>query len=212
MGNNTFGRKAATFDSGFPVFRGIPERVVGIGKLLNAFVAGDTYPVGSPCSLEAGNAVKILPVWKVKATSVATTNTIITVFASDDLHTIKAGKIVMVVPATISGTGKAFAVTAVTNTIDGEQTFTVPTASIDAIVVGTFLALSASATEQAAQALYCQPTHLTYSQVSIETGDTIATASPVYKGYVFEKRLPFLPAVVKANIKANTFIYFDNVI
>lgn len=211
--NNTFGRKTATYDSGFPVWKGVPERVVGVGKLLNTIVEGENYPSGSPCSLEAANGVKILPVWKVKATQVTGgTNTEITVYRADSLFEIKAGMIIMVVPATIAGTGKAVAVTAVTNTVDGESTFTVVTSAIDAVTVGAFLALSASATAQAAQSLYCQPTHLTYSQILIETGDTVATASPVFKGYVFEKRIPYLPAIVKSNIRLNTDIYFDNVI
>jgi len=210
---NTFGRKTATYDSGFPVWKGVPERVVGVGKLLNAFAEGYNYPAGSPCSLEAANGVKILPTWKVKATSVTGgTNTIITVYRADGLHDIVAGKIVMVAPATIAGTGKAFAVTTVDNSVVGESTFTIVTAAADTIAVGTILALSASATEQAAQALYCQPTHLTYSQILIETGDTIATASPVFKGYVFEKRIPFLSPIMKANIRLNTDIYFDNII
>ena len=325
--SNTFGRQAVTYDSGFPVWKGIPERVVGVGKLLNPIVAGENFPVGSPCSLEAANGVKILPIWKVKATSVVDTNTVITVYRADGLYEIKAGQIVMVMPSTITGTGKAFAVTTVDNSVAGESTFTVATASLDApssatigkytlslstnptaddkitingvdyvfaaaaaadkiaigasatatcsnlediveaknadfnvvangatlvftqkvagigaiptmsvtqtgggtiaasiatttagvapatgIQVNGHLALSASATAQSGQALYCQPTHLTYSQILIGTGDTIATASPVYKGYVFEKRIPYLPAIVKANIRLNTDIYFDNVI
>jgi len=209
---NTFGRKTATYGSGFPVWKGVPERIVGVGKLLNTIVEGENYPAGSPCSLESANGVKILPTWKVKATSAVSTNTIITVYRADGLHEIKAGKIVMLAPATIAGTGKAFAVTTVDNSVDGESTFTIVTASGDTIAVGSILALSASTTEQAGQALYCQPTHLTYSQILIETGDTIATASPVFKGYVFEKRIPYISAIMKSNIRLHTDIYFDNVI
>jgi len=209
---NTFGRRTATYDSGFPVWKGIPERVVGVGKLLNTFAEGYNYPSGSPCSLEAANGVKILPIWKVKATSVVSTDTIITVYNADGLHELKAGKIIMVMPSTLAGTGKAFTVPTVDNSVAGESTITVATAAIDTVAVGTFLALSASATAQGAQSLYCIPTHLTYSQILIESGDTIATASPVFKGYVFEKRIPYLPAIVKTNIRLNTDIYFDNII
>lgn len=211
--SNTFGRRTETFESGIPVWRGVPKRVVGVGKLLNTITEGDNYPVGSPCSLEAANGVKILPIWKVKATELAgVTNTKITVYRADGLYEIKAGMIIMVVPATIAGTGKAIEVTTVDNSVANESSFTVVTANIDAVTTGTFLALSASTTAQSGQALYCQPTHLTYSQILIGEGDTIATASPVYEGYVFEKRIPYLPAIVKTNIKANTQIYFDNVI
>lgn len=210
--SNTFGRRTATYGSGFPVWKGIPERVVGVGKLLNPIIEGENFPIGSPCSLESGNGVKILPIWKVKATAVVDTNTTITVYRADGLFEIKAGQIIMVVPATIAGTGKAIAVTTVDNSVAGESSFTVVTANIDSVAVGTYLALSSSDVAGSGKSLYCQPTHLTYSQILIGAGDTVATASPVYKGYVFEKRIPYLPTVVKANIRLNTDIYFDNVI
>ena len=211
--SNTFGRRTETFESGVPVWRGVPKRVVGVGKLLNTLVEGENYPVGSPCSLEAANGVKILPIWKVKATEVTGgTNTQITVYRADGLYELKAGMMVMIMPATVAGTGKAIEVTTLTNTVAGESTFTVVTANIDAVTVGAYLALSSSTTAGSSKSLYCQPTHLTYSQILIGEGDTIATASPVYEGYLFEKRIPFLPAIVKANIRLNTDIYFDNVI
>ena len=212
--SNTFGRRTETFGTGYPVWRGVPKRVVSAGILLNTIAEGDNFPIGSPCSIETGGGIKILPIWKVKASEVVeTTNTKITVYRADGLPEIKAGKMVMVVPSTIAGTGKAIEVTTVDNSVAGESSFTIVTANIDAVTTGTYLALSSSATAGSAKSLYCQPTHLTYSQVLIGEGDTAASASPVYEGYVFEKRIPYLPAVVKANIKSNTpSIYFDNII
>ena len=208
---NTFGRLSASFQSGMPIWSGVPETYVSGGKILNNLIAGDMIPGGSPCSIDTLNhEVKVLRVYKVKSVNVVATDTVISVWAGNGLPNLRAGLVIMVLPATLAGTGKSIVVGAVdVDTDPTVATFTIPTAAIDAVAVGTYLVSSAATVAAAAQSIYCTPTSLTYSDVLMRTGDTLATTGVVYEGYVFARRISWMPAIVQAAISPQ--IVFDNI-
>ncbi len=207
---NTFGTLSASFQSGIPIWSGVPELYISGGKIKNSLIVGDFIPGGSPCSIDTStHEVKVLRIFKIKATSAAT-DTTISVWQGNGLPVLRDGMVLMVLPSTLAGTGKAYVVTGVDATTDPTvATFHVPTASIDAVAVDTYLVESASLTTQAAQAIYCAPTALTYSDVLMRTGDTLATVGVAYEGYVMANRIGWLPTIVKANITPQ--IVFDNI-
>ena len=179
------------------------------GRVLNSLKEGDLLAGGSACALDtATHEIKILRTFKVKAVS-GTTSLTITVYTGNGLPDMRSGLCVMVMPATLAGTGKAVLIPTVDTSVAGEATFTVLAADIDTVTVGAYLVESDKTVTTASGAkIYCTPEYLTYESVLVENGDTLATASAVYSGMVMAKRIPYLPDVVKANIKG---IVFDNI-
>ena len=203
---NAYGSRTATYGGQVPIYVEAPDRVEGGGMLVNNnFVAGEIISAGTPVAYnDTDHSAKILKVFKVTATSVVDTNTLITVAQVGNLPKLNTNDVVMVLPATIAGTGKGVSVGVVDTSVDGVATFTVATASIDAVTTGTYL-VSAAATGSA-KAMYCQPTSLTLEDTFVSDKNSVGIARG--EKYVYRNTIPWLPTVIANNIPMLEFATF----
>ena len=102
--------------------------------------AGTPYEV----DLKAHTA-KIMKIWEVLEVEAVESNVTITLNASWLAPKLVATDIVMVVPATIRGTGKAVAAGTVTDNGDGTVSITVASSAIGTVAAGDFLSIAESA-------------------------------------------------------------------
>lgn len=204
---NRYKSNKATYGGLVPVYVTAPSRVESGGMLVNInFSDGEIISAATPVAFDtATKLAKILKVFKVKATSVVDTNTVITVYQMGNLAKLNTGDIIMVVPATIAGTGKSVATGTINVSVADEATITVPTASIDAVIVGTYLAMAASA--GTGKALYCQPTSLTLEDTVVGDSNSIGIAQG--PKYVYSNTIPWLPTVIANNIPMLEFAKFN---
>ena len=204
---NSYNSNKATYGGLVPIWVKQPDRAESGGMLVkNNFVKGEIISAGTPVAFDtATKLAKILKVFKVTATSVVDTTTLITISQVGNLPKLNAGDIVMVVPSTIAGTGKGVAVSAIDTTVAGVTTFTVTTTSIDSVAVGTYLAQAESA--GSGKALYCQPTSLTIEDTVVADKNSVGIA--VGDKYVYANTIPWLPTVIANNIKMLEFATFN---
>ena len=103
---------------------------------------------GTPFEVDlAAHTAKVMKIWEVvKVETNATTDTKsdITLAAHWLAPKLEATDIVMVVPASIDGTGKGVAAGTVTDNNDGTVTITVTTSAIDTVTAGSFLSIAAA--------------------------------------------------------------------
>lgn len=91
------------------------------------------------------HTAKFMKVWEVLNVTASGSNSVITLAASWLAPTLTATDVVMKVPASISGTGKAVAAGTVTKNSDGTISITVVTANFDTVAAGDFLSIAAEA-------------------------------------------------------------------
>lgn len=209
MGWNSNSTTKRHFNSGVPVWIKEPERYLSGFRILNKIDSGDKIAGLSAVEIDTENhTAKWLKCFKIKAKATAETNTVITVVRAWDLPVLKPGMIVMVMPNTLAGTGKAVLIESVDNSTNGESKISVPTADIDAIVVGGYLVESASETAGTGKSIYCIPANATTSDTYAD-GDnaTLVVDVALQNGYAYGKRKPLMPDVVAKNLKG---VIFDN--
>ena len=183
---------------GVPVWAKLPERRIAGGMIKNTLKIGEKLSAGSPVAFDYVNKeAKILKCFKIKTATVNSTNTDLVILKTFLTPALYAGMVIMVMPSTISGTGKAVVVGNVVET-ETQYSLSVVTADMDALAANGFLVESSSAVAGSAKSIYCQPTNL-----AIE--DTIGGSQnelgiPLGLKYIFENTIPAMPAVVKANI------------
>lgn len=101
---------------------------------------------GTPFEVDLkAHTAKLMKVWEVLKVEASGSNSVITLGASWLAPKLVATDVVMVVPASISGTGKAVAAGTVTDNQDGTVSITVVTANIDTVKAGDFLTIAAEA-------------------------------------------------------------------
>lgn len=149
--NNAYSRRSDSFGGANP-FLCHPDEIKfrQYGALISSTLAdGEIVHAGTPYEVDLkGHDAKIMKIWevvKVEKSGDANVNTTVTVAAHWLAPKLVATDVVMVVPATISGTGKAVAAGTITDNNDGTVSFTVATASIDAVKVGDFISIAAAA-------------------------------------------------------------------
>ena len=190
---------------GLPVWAVQPERRIAGGMVGNALKVGGKVSAGSPVDFNYVTKVaKFLKCFKINTATVNALNTDLVIFKSFVTPQLYTGMVIMVMPATMTGTGKAVVVGAVTETAITYAT-TVVTADMDALAAGGFLVESSSAVAGAAKSIYCQPNNLSIEDTVV--GDQNELGIPRGMKYVFENCIPAMPAVVKANI---TFVEWEN--
>lgn len=91
------------------------------------------------------HTAKFMKVWEVLKVEASGSNSVITLAASWLAPTLAATDVVMKVPASVSGTGKAVAAGTVTENSDGTISITVVTANFDTVAAGDFLSIAAEA-------------------------------------------------------------------
>lgn len=183
---------------GLPVWGVYPERRIAGGIVKNTLVKGEKVSAGTPIEFTyTSKEVKFLKCWEIKTSTVSDTNTIVVLKKTFLTPAIKTGDVVMVMPSTMTETGKATVVGTVTAS-ETEYSITFVTANMDALTVGLFLVESSSATAGSGKSIYCQPTNLAIEDTI--AGDANELGIPRGLKYIFENCIPAMPAVVKANI------------
>lgn len=101
---------------------------------------------GTPFEVDLkAHTAKFMKVWEVLKVEASGSNSVITLATSWLAPALTATDVVMKVPASISGTGKAVAAGTVTNNSDGTISITVVTANFDTVAAGDFLSIAAEA-------------------------------------------------------------------
>lgn len=195
---NSQSTTSLTVGAGIPVWAKLPERRIAGGKVANTLVLGEKVSAGTPVYFDyVTKSAKFLKCWKIKTSTVADTNTIVVLEKTFLTPKLTAGMFVMMMPSTMTGTGKATEVGTFTET-DTEITLTFVTGNMDALTVGLFLVQSNATAAGSAKSLYCQPTTLAIEDTI--AGDQNELGIPMGMKYIFENCIPFIPPVVKANI------------
>lgn len=183
---------------GVPVWAEFPKRRIAGGMIKNTRVNGEKLSAGSPVEFDyKTKEAKILKCFEIKTSTVDGTNTVVVLNKTFLTPALYSGMVLMVMPTTMTGTGKAAVVGAVTES-ETSLTVTFATADMDALTVGKFLVQSSSATAGTGKSIYCQPTNL--SMEDTIAGDQNELGIPWGFKYIFENTIPAMPAVVKANI------------
>jgi len=165
----------------------------------NALALDERIVGGTPMYFNISDrTVKFLKLWKVKTVVDDGTNYVITLVKNSISPVLKAGLVIMLMPATVNGTGKAVVCGTVT---DGTNTYsiTVAKAGFDAVEAGDYIVESSSATAGSGKSIYCEPN-------SISTEDTIGgdiTLVDVPRGvlYMYKNTLPDCPEIVLTAIQ-----------
>lgn len=164
-------------------------------SVANNLVVGERVAAGTPLEFDlASRTAKFLKAWKIKATEVSGDNTVVTLYKTATTPVLHGTTVLMVMPSTLTGTGKA--AVAANIVVEGDTyKVTLATASFDALTVGGFLVEAKEA--GSGKAPYCKPNN-------ISTEDTVkgteATFVDLPRGhvYMYENTIPAMPEVVKS--------------
>jgi len=173
-------------------------RIYG-AEVKNTLAEGEKIPAGTPFEYHAKNhTAKFLKVWKVKsATADAEAGTTEIVLYRNPLTPIlKDGMNVMVAPSTVSGTGKAVAVSGL-EVDDDEYTFTVTTANIDSVTANALLVEAAAS--GSGKAMYAIPNVISTEDI---VAGNVYTMVDVPMGFVhaYLNMCNVMPDAVKSNL------------
>jgi len=208
---NAYNSSSASYGGQVPVWVKTPKRLESGGLIDKTnLVEGEIISAASPFAFNTTTkAAKLLKIFKVKAVEVISTNTKITVYALGNLPKLHNGDFVMVLPSTLAGTGKAIEVTSLDLTVAGEASFTVVTANIDAVAVGTYLVQSSATAAGSGKSIYCVPNTLSIEDTIVGDQNSIGLARG--EKYLYENTAPWLPAIVAAAIPMLELHQFNEV-
>jgi hypothetical protein len=193
--------------AGIPVWAKLPERRIAGGKVKNTLVLGEKVSAGTPVYFDYVNKeAKFLKCWEIKTSTVNGANTDVVLKKTFLTPKLYPATVVMVMPSTMTGTGKALASNGTVTETDTEIAVSFVTANMDDLTVGLFL-VESSGVAGSAKSIYCQPTNLAIEDTI--GGDQNQLGIPVGMRYVFENCIPAMPAVVKANIANVEWEYFN---
>lgn len=199
---NAYGTGTTSFGGGIPVWVEILGKWQAGGTVTNLPDAGGLIAAGSPVEMDtAAHTAKVLNFYKVHET-IDTSATELKISVLPGLPRLKAGVFIMKPPTTLTGTGTAITVGAVTQG-DVFDTITIVANSLGALTAGDLL-VEAAATGSG-KALYCIPNCLTADDVYVDAATIVATVAGVYSGKVYAKRTPLMSTVVKANMPQIAF-------
>lgn len=192
---NSYSKQSGKFGGTIPILcQPCLKRQHG-ATVVNDLVAGERVAGGTPMEFDlATRTAKMMKLWKIKATEVSGDNTIVTLYRTATSPVLHKSTVLMVMPATLTGTGKAALASAVD---EGENVYTVTlaTASFDALAVGGFLVEAKEAGE--GKTPYAIPNHISHEDVVKGTENTLVDLARGHV-YMYENTIPAMPDVVKA--------------
>lgn len=167
-------------------------RLIG-GIVKNNLAEDEKIAAGTTFAFNAAtHEVKFLKVWEVKSVD----GTTVTIKKTFQTPVLKADTVIMVAPATISGTGKAVAAGAVTETADA-YTITVAEGALDTVEAGTLLVEAAEA--GSGKAMYCQPNNILHRDFIAGNDQNLGDAVwGFFHAYI--NTINPIPAAVLANL------------
>lgn len=193
---NSYSKQSAKFGGTIPVLcQPALKRQHGATVVNENLVVGERVAAGTPMEFDlASRTAKLMKLWKIKAVEVSGDNTVVTLHKTAVTPVLHNNTAVMVMPSTLTGTGKAALCGVVT---EGENIYTVtlPTASFDTLKAGAFLVEAKEV--GSGKAPYCVPNHITTEDVIKGTENTLVD---VMRGhvYMYLNTIPAMPEVVKA--------------
>ena len=193
---NSYSKQSAKFGGTIPVLcQPALKRQHGATVVNANLVEGERVAGGTPMEFDlATRTAKLLKLWKIKNVEVSGDNTVVTLHKTVVTPVLHNNTAVMVMPASLTGTGKAALCGVVT---EGENIYTVtlPTASFDTLKAGAFLVEAKEV--GSGKAPYCVPNHITTEDVIKGTENTLVD---VMRGhvYMYLNTIPAMPEVVKA--------------
>ena len=192
---NSYSKKSGKFGGTIPVLcQPVLKRQHG-ATVVNDLAVGERVAAGTPFEFDlASRTAKFLKAWKIKATEVSGDNTVVTLHRTAISPVLHKSTALMVMPSTLTGTGKAAYAASVE---EGENVYSVaiPTASVDALVVGGFLVEAKEVGE--GKAPYAIPNHISHEDVIKGTENTLVDLARGHV-YMYENTIPAMPEVVKA--------------
>lgn len=197
---NSYSQKSGKFGGVIPVLCApVLKRQHG-ARVVNSLNVGERVAAGTPFEFDlATRTAKFLKAWKIKSVSVSGDNTVVTIYRTATTPVLNNNAVVMVMPNSLTGTGKAASVGAVTEG-DNVYTVTLATASFDSLKAEGFLVEAKEA--GSGKAPYCVPNN-------ISTEDTVGgsenTLVDVPRGhiYMYQNTIPAMPAIVKTALNNN---------
>ncbi len=146
--NNAYSRRSDSFGGANP-FLCHPDEVKyrQYGALVtDALAEKELVHAGTPFEVDLKeHKAKFMKLWEVTKAEASGSNTVITLAAHWLAPKLAATDVIMAVPASITGTGKALAAGTVTDNGDGTVSVTVVTASFDTVTAGDFISIAAEA-------------------------------------------------------------------
>lgn len=205
---NSYGQRKWEVGSGVPVWAEPPSRYEVGGTVVNKLAHGEKLAGATPVEFDVKKKkAKLLKIYKAKE---AISGTTLKIYAAWDLAIPNPGEAIMAMPDTIDGTGTAVTVLAVDQTeaeSAGVITLTL-SATIAGVTADSYLAQAAEA--GSGKGLYCQPWTLTIEDTIGDDYNTVGIARGMK--YVYENLAPWLPDVIKNNIKYAEWDWFNEVI
>lgn len=194
---------------GTPVWLTPPEAKLIGGMVMNPLQDMEKVSAGSPVEYDRKlRQIKFLKCWKVKSATVSGANTVIVVKATSISPELYAGMVIMKMPDTLDGKGKAVLVGKVTEDAEkNEVSFTVKTADIDEVLKDSDLVESSSTEAGADKEIYCKPT--TVSIADTIGGDQTFADVPLGMNYIYENCIAAMPDVVKNAIQNMEWEWFN---
>lgn len=197
---NSYSQENVKVGGTTPVLCDVPLKRQYGATVVNNLMVGEKVAAGTPIEFDlATRTAKFLKAWKIKATEVSDSNTIVTLYKTVATPKLNSNTAIMVMPSTLKGTGKAAYATAITET-ENTYVVTLATASFDSLAVNGFLVEAKEI--GSGKAIYCQP-----NLISIE--DTVkgteATLVDLPRGhvYMYQNTIPAMPEVVKSALNNN---------
>lgn len=195
---NRLSQTRDSFKGGLPVWINPPKRKIIGALVMNPLQDMEKISAATPLAFDyALNQAKFLKSWLV----ISQTDDKVVVKASVATPEIYVGVNVMKCPSTITGTGDAAVVTAITVNDDYTAEITVAKATIGALTEGDFLVEAAEA--GTGKAMYAVPTNGVY-ELSIDDtvgGDVTFVGVAQGNKYLYENTIADMPAIVKAAIQ-----------
>lgn len=177
------------------------KRMYGATVVTTNLKVGERVVAGTPFEHNLGaREAKFLKSWKIKAVNVTGTNTKVTLICTSLTPELRDNTMLMVMPSTLDGTGKA-ALCGIVTKSEENNTYevTLATASFDALAVGGFLVESSATEAGDEKSLFCQPNNISPEDTIVGNAHT-AIDIPYGVLGVYQTNIPAMPEVVKKAI------------
>lgn len=197
---NSYSQKSGKFGGVIPVLCApVLKRQHG-ATVVNTLIVGERIAAGTPFQFDlASRTAKFLKAWKIKSVEVSGDNTNVTLYRTATTPVLHSNAVVMVMPSSLTGTGKAASVGAVT---EGENIYTVSlaTASFDALKADGFLVEAVEA--GSGKKPYCVPNNIS-TEDTVKGSENTLVDVPRGHVYMYQNTIPAMPEVVKAALNNN---------
>ena len=193
---NSYSKQSGKFGGTIPVLcQPALKRQHGATVVNANLIVGERVAAGTPMEFDlATRTAKLMKLWKIKNVEVSGDNTVVTLHKTAVTPVLHHNTVVMVMPSTLTGTGKA---AVCGNVTEGEDVYTITlaTASFDTLKAGAFLVEAKEA--GSGKAPICVPNHITTEDVVKGSENTLVD---VMRGhiYMYQNTIPAMPEVVKA--------------